>query len=215
MQPLTRKDPIHHGNILVRRVARSAHRHDQNPRLQAFRSAGPPRAPCAASPAATTASRRARAIPGRVRAVRLRPRQTPPVDMAQRERQRPRHHRRRRGLHVRPARRLHQLTQMLRHLLLHDPERPVLVHLAGRRAAVHGDVAVAVCARSDSSIMAGLARVQPGGGLAVRGDDGDFVGVVTGEVGVEEDEDVGDCGGEREGGFEDRPGMRVCVEDDG
>jgi hypothetical protein len=49
----------------------------------------------------------------------------------------------------------------------------------------------------------------------VRGDDGDFVGVVTGEVGVEEDEDVGDCGGEREGGFEDRPGMRVCVEDDG
>lgn len=42
-----------------------------------------------------------------------------------------------------------------------------------------------------------------------------FVGVVEGEVGVYEDEDVGDGLGEGEGGGEEGPGMGVCIEDDG
>lgn len=34
-------------------------------------------------------------------------------------------------------------------------------------------------------------------------------------MGVDEDEDVGDGLGEGEGVFEKRPGMRVCIDDDG
>jgi hypothetical protein len=34
-------------------------------------------------------------------------------------------------------------------------------------------------------------------------------------MGVDEDEDVGYRGGEREGVFQESPSMRICVEDDG
>lgn len=51
--------------------------------------------------------------------------------------------------------------------------------------------------------------------MVVGGDDGDFVGIVAGQVGVDEDKDIGDCLSEWEGLFEDGPGAGVCVEDYG
>ena len=49
----------------------------------------------------------------------------------------------------------------------------------------------------------------------MRGYDCYFVAVVEGEVGVDEDKEVSDGGGEGEGGGEEDPGVRVCVEDYG
>lgn len=49
----------------------------------------------------------------------------------------------------------------------------------------------------------------------MRGYDCYFVAVVEGEVGVDEDQEVGDGGGEWEGGGEEGPGVGVRVEDDG
>ncbi len=57
--------------------------------------------------------------------------------------------------------------------------------------------------------------IEPCRRVTVGGEDGDPVRVVGGEVGVDEDEEVGDRGGEREGGREERPRGRVGVEDDG
>lgn len=45
-------------------------------------------------------------------------------------------------------------------------------------------------------LLVGWGWVEPLGFVAVGGDDGDFVGVVGGEVGVDEDEKVGDGTGE-------------------
>ncbi len=45
-------------------------------------------------------------------------------------------------------------------------------------------------------LLVGRGWVEPLGFVAVGGDDGDFVGVVGGEVGVDEDEKVGDGTGE-------------------
>lgn len=49
----------------------------------------------------------------------------------------------------------------------------------------------------------------------MRGYDCYFVAVVEGEVGVDEDQEVGDGGGEWEGGGEEGPGVGVRVEDNG
>lgn len=48
--------------------------------------------------------------------------------------------------------------------------------------------------------------------MCVGGYYGDFVGVVACEVGVDEDEDVGDRLGEWERLFQDVPGMWVCID---
>lgn len=47
------------------------------------------------------------------------------------------------------------------------------------------------------------------------GYEADLVAVVAGEVGIYEDEEVGEEGGEGEGGREEGPGGGVCVEDYG
>jgi hypothetical protein len=109
-------------------------------------------------------------------------------------------------------------------LLLDDPEGAVLVHLGRSRSCscsragpVHGNIAVFIppcLAVALSIVLFDLARVQPCRLLAVRCDDGDFVGVVAGQMGVDKDEDVGYRGGEREGVFQEGPRMGVCVEDD-
>lgn len=57
--------------------------------------------------------------------------------------------------------------------------------------------------------------IQPYGAVHVCGDDGDLVGVAEGEMGVDKDEDVGDCLGEGEAGVEGGPGAWVGVDDDG
>ncbi len=46
----------------------------------------------------------------------------------------------------------------------------------------------------------------------MRGYDCYFVAVVEGEVGVDEDEEVGDCGGEGKGGGQEGPGVGIRVE---
>lgn len=46
----------------------------------------------------------------------------------------------------------------------------------------------------------------------MRGYDCDFVAVVEGEVSVDEDEEVGDGGGEGERRGEKGPGVGICVE---
>lgn len=51
--------------------------------------------------------------------------------------------------------------------------------------------------------------------MVVRSDDGDFIGIVAGQMGVDEDEDVGDCLSERKGLFEEGPGAGVRVENYG
>lgn len=51
--------------------------------------------------------------------------------------------------------------------------------------------------------------------MTVGGDDGDFICIVTGQMGVDEDEEVCNSGGEREGWLKAGPGMGVCIEDDG
>ncbi len=45
-------------------------------------------------------------------------------------------------------------------------------------------------------LLFGRGRIEPLGFVTVGGNDGDFVGVVGGEVGVDEDEKVGDGTGE-------------------
>lgn len=47
------------------------------------------------------------------------------------------------------------------------------------------------------------------------GYDGDLVGIAEGKVGVDKDEDVGDCLSEGEAGVEGGPGTWVGVDDDG
>lgn len=47
------------------------------------------------------------------------------------------------------------------------------------------------------------------------GYDGDLVGIAEGKMGVDKDEDVGDCLSEGEAGVEGGPGTRVGVDDDG
>ena len=76
----------------------------------------------------------------------------------------------------------------------------------------HGDIAVGV---SGSGRGAAFDGIEPCRFVGVGGYYGDFVGVVAGEVGVEEDEDVGDGGGEGKGGVEEGPGVWVGVDDDG
>jgi hypothetical protein len=49
--------------------------------------------------------------------------------------------------------------------------------------------------------------------VRVAGDDSDFVEVVGCKVGVDEDEEVGDGGGEGEDIGDEGPGLGVCVED--
>lgn len=44
---------------------------------------------------------------------------------------------------------------------------------------------------------------------------GDLIRVVKGEVGVDEDEEAGDCGREGQCRSEVGPGVRVCVDDYG
>ena len=51
--------------------------------------------------------------------------------------------------------------------------------------------------------------------MRVGCDDGDFIRIVEGEVGVDEDEKVGNCGGQGQSGGEEGPCVRVRVEDDG
>ena len=58
-------------------------------------------------------------------------------------------------------------------------------------------------------------RVEEFGAPCVTGYYGDFVGVVEGEVGVDEDLEVGDSSGEGKYWVEESPGMGVCVEDYG
>ena len=58
-------------------------------------------------------------------------------------------------------------------------------------------------------------RVEEIGAPDVAGYDGNFVGVVEREVGVDEDEEVGNGLGEGERGLEQCPGVGVGVEDDG
>lgn len=58
-------------------------------------------------------------------------------------------------------------------------------------------------------------RIEKAGGMRVRGDDGDLVGVVDGQVGVDEDKEVCDEGGQGQSVGQEAPGVRVCVEDDG
>lgn len=60
--------------------------------------------------------------------------------------------------------------------------------------------------------------VKPGGAAAVGGEDGDAVFVAEGEVGIDEEEELGD-GGRQEGevvgwGGEGGPGLGVGVEDE-
>lgn len=64
-------------------------------------------------------------------------------------------------------------------------------------------------------LLSSSGGIQPYGAVHVCGYDGDLVGVAEGEVGVDEDEDVGDCLGEGEAGFEGGPGAWVGVDDDG
>ena len=51
--------------------------------------------------------------------------------------------------------------------------------------------------------------------LGVAGDHGDLVGVVDGQVGVDEKKEAGERRGERQGGSQQSPGMRIGIEDDG
>lgn len=85
---------------------------------------------------------------------------------------------------------------MPRDLFLDYSEGPVLIDGAGSWdgaavavGRVHGRVAVSVCWGGGGV----LGRVEPCCFVVVGGDDGDFVGIVAGEVSVDEDEDVGDC----------------------
>lgn len=55
--------------------------------------------------------------------------------------------------------------------------------------------------------------VEPFGGFGVGGEDGDTVGVREGEMRVEEEEEVGESGAEREAWSELGPGVWVGVED--
>ena len=64
-------------------------------------------------------------------------------------------------------------------------------------------------------VILGRDGIEEFGALGVGGYDGDFVAVVEGEVGVYEDEEVGDGGGEGEGRREEGPGVGVGVEDYG
>lgn len=57
--------------------------------------------------------------------------------------------------------------------------------------------------------------VQPSGLMVVRSDDSYLISVVAREMGVYEDEDVGDSLGEGEGLREQGPGAGIRVEDDG
>lgn len=49
--------------------------------------------------------------------------------------------------------------------------------------------------------------------MRVRGDDADSVAVVAGKVGIDEDEEIGEGGGEREDGRKKRPCWRRRVKD--
>ena len=60
----------------------------------------------------------------------------------------------------------------------------------------------------------GARRVEVVGPLDVAGYDGDCVGVVDGQVGVDEDEEIGHRLGEGERRLEEGPAMGVGVEDD-
>ncbi len=44
--------------------------------------------------------------------------------------------------------------------------------------------------------------------------DRNSIGIITGQVGIYEDEEIGDGFGEREGAGEGGPGIRVCIKDD-
>ena len=65
------------------------------------------------------------------------------------------------------------------------------------------------------AVVGGGGGVEKLGALGVAGYHGDLVGVVEGEVGVDEDEEVCYRFGEREGVGEESPGVRVRVEDYG
>lgn len=66
--------------------------------------------------------------------------------------------------------------------------------------------------RSEASWGKGVEKFGP---LGVRGYNCYFVRVVEGEVGVYEDEEVGDGGGEGQGWGEEGPGVGIRVEDYG
>ena len=69
------------------------------------------------------------------------------------------------------------------------------------------------CAVGLRRAFVGWLWVEKLGALSVGGYYGYLVGVVEGEVGVYEDENVGYGGGEGKGGGEEGPCMRVCVDD--
>lgn len=220
MEPLAGKDTVHDRDVLMCRIRRTAHGDDQNSRLQTL---GPSIRPGPTSPGAASFNRPRWSSSGS--SMRVRPRNRSPVDMAESQCQRPRHHRRGGGRDVRAAGRVHEFSQVAGDLFLDDPEGAVLVHLGRSKSCscsgagpVHGNIAVFIppcLAGALSIVLFGLARVQPCRLLAVRCDDRDFVGVVAGQMGVDEDKDVSYGGGEREGVFQEGPSMGVCVEDDG
>lgn len=60
----------------------------------------------------------------------------------------------------------------------------------------------------------GWCWVEKVGALGVTGYDGDLVGMIEGKMGVDEDEEVGDGSGKREGIREEGPGVGVRIQND-
>ena len=54
--------------------------------------------------------------------------------------------------------------------------------------------------------------VEKDGAICVRGDDGDLVGMIECQVGIDEDEQGSEEGVEREDWGEDGPGLRIGID---
>ena len=82
------------------------------------------------------------------------------------------------------------------------------------RCYTSGGIAIRSCCSLSLSFCVGR-RVEPYSAIDVCCDHGDLIRVAESEMGVCEDEKVGEGGGEGEIGGEGCPGARICVDDDG